>query len=72
MKHDKKPTKKDKDKLKTKSKGKAPAGTELSEDQLEHVAGGALNAYQTQGGTLDVVNEKLGTAITITGTMYKE
>jgi hypothetical protein len=39
MTHGKKAPKKDK--LKTKSKGKAPASQELSEDQLEHVAGGA-------------------------------
>jgi hypothetical protein len=43
MKHDKKAGKKDK--LKTKSKAKAPAGKALSEDQLEHVVGGAVDAF---------------------------
>jgi hypothetical protein len=60
MKQNKKAPKKDK--LKTKSKDKAPARGELSEDQLEHVAGGALSAVLsiddkhkddlTTGGTL--------------------
>jgi hypothetical protein len=43
MKHDKKAEKKDK--LKTKAKAKAPASQELSEDQLEHVAGGAVDTF---------------------------
>jgi hypothetical protein len=69
MKHDKKAAKKDKDKLKTKSKAKAPATKELSEEQLERVAGGAVDAFlKIEGESY----KEIGTAITITGTTYKE
>jgi hypothetical protein len=46
MKNTKKPAKKDKPKTKAQaSPKKAAPGQELSEDQLEHVAGGAYDAY---------------------------
>jgi hypothetical protein len=43
MKNAKKPSKKET--LNTKSNAKVPATKELSEDQLEHVAGGAYDAF---------------------------
>jgi hypothetical protein len=61
MKHQKKAPKKDK--LKTKSKPKASANKELSEDQLEHVAGGAVDAYLKITGVQGTVTG---------GTDYKE